>query len=105
MAKEALCRIRLESRKFGVEAVKRIAVGAQNLVLITHFQENVRMILRRRLPNTLELLRANANFGRSPVIPEFGIDMAIIGRAYHAKCFNCRHGLPRLGTLVGTVGL
>jgi hypothetical protein len=51
------------------------------------------MILRWRLADTLEFLHTDANFGRATIIPEFGIDMAIVRRAYHPECFNLRHGI------------
>lgn len=56
------------------------------------------MVLRRGLADTLEFLGADANLGQAAIIAEFGMDMAVVGRAHRSKNLGGRHSVTRIAT-------
>lgn len=94
--KQTIRRIGVKRRKIRVEATQCTTLGTQNLVLVTHLQKNVRVILRRGLTDALEFFGADANLGHAAIITEFRVDMAVVGPAHYPEGLNGRHGVIRL---------
>ena len=74
-------RVRIELR---VEAVERRAIGADDLVVVAHVEEHVRMIVRRRRADAHEFLGADLDHRHARIVVEMGDDVI-----RHGESSNC----------------
>jgi hypothetical protein len=68
-----ICRISFVCAQARIETEKRRAIGADDLIGIAHIEVDVWVILRRFIPNALELAAANAHDGHPDFIMKLGI--------------------------------
>ena len=75
-AKEAVRRVGIERCQSRIEAEPRPSVGTEDRVRLAHIDVDVRVVLRRRHADALELPHPDADFGDAAVVPEIRIAAA-----------------------------
>ena len=72
-SKETVRRFGIERCQSRIEAETRPAVGTEDRVRFAHVDVDVRVVLRRRLPDALEFPHPDADFADAAVVPELEI--------------------------------
>jgi hypothetical protein len=76
--------------KTGVVAIEGRAIGAYDLMLVPHIEENMRMIKRRFGTDAHELMGADLDYGYTEVIVKMGNDVIrhVFCLAYFGECYD-----------------